>query len=156
MRYRTADVGDHDGVVDLWMVLAEEMLAYGSRIDPPGSRPAVASHLGERLADDRVIVADDEGSLVGLVVHARRDDPLVRTASVGVIEFLYVAPTHRGRGIGSALLERAESVLAPEVDVVELEVLEANEDAIAFYEAHDYRPDRRTVVKALEPDPESP
>lgn len=156
MRYRPAELSDHDRVVELWVDLAGEMLDHGSRIDPAGSLGVIESHLAERIADGRVIVAEDGGSIEGLAVHSRREDPLVRTAAVGVIEFLYVVPARRGRGVGSALLERAEAALEADVDVVELEVLADNDAAIAFYEDRGYRPDRRTVVKDIDDDPESP
>jgi aminoglycoside 6'-N-acetyltransferase I len=56
-----------------------------------------------------VLVADEEGRLVGFLEASLRDhaDGCL-TSPVGYIEGWYVAPAHRGRGIGAALVAAAE------------------------------------------------
>lgn len=154
MRYRPAELSDQEAVVDAWLSLAVEQRRFGSRIDPEGSRAAVASHLATLIVDGNVIVAESEGSdLVGLVVFNTRSDPLTRTARVGSVEFLYVDPDRRGHGIGTELLDRAEEALAEAgVEVVDIEALEANEGAIAFYEQAGYRRHRIRFSRRIEGD----
>ena len=60
-------------------------------------------------AANAVLVADDEGRLVGFLEASLREhvDGCL-TSPVGYIEGWYVAPGHRGRGIGAALVRAAE------------------------------------------------
>lgn len=151
MRYRVADLSDQGAVADTWQALAEEQRRFGSRIDPDRSRSAVASHLAGLIVDEQVIVADAEGEPIGMVAFDVHEDPLSRTESVGLVEFLYVDPDHRGRGVGSGLLERAEGALSDAgVDVIDIEALVANEAAIGFYEAAGYDRHRVRLSKRVD------
>lgn len=88
--------------------------------------------VGDTLRDV-LLVADDEGQLVGLVYGRPADDhdPAV-TAEVSA---LYVDPTCRGQGIGAALLRTAALELSRlGFTTIRLEVLSANLPARAFYE----------------------
>lgn len=155
MRYRPAELSDHDTVVDTWRALAEEQRDHGSRIDPERSRPAIGAHLASLIVDGNVVVAEADGDVVGVVVYSRRDGPLVRTEAVGVVEYLYVEPDRRGEGIGSTLLERAEDALAEMgVTAVDVGALADNDAAIAFYERAGYRGHRRRFTKSLAEDPQ--
>lgn len=83
---------------------------------------------------DVLLVADDPaGQLVGLAYgRPTGDDGAARTAEVRA---LYVAPTHRGQGIGAALLRAVTRELSRLGFVaVRLEVLSANLPARGFYE----------------------
>ena len=60
-----------------------------------------------------------------------------------VIDLLWIRADLRGRGIGSLLMDRAESILATHHDVAELECFAPNHMSLAFYEARDY-----TVVRS--------
>ena len=80
-----------------------------------------------------LLVADHAGHLVGLVYGrpADDDDPAL-TAEVSA---LYVDPTCRGQGIGTALLRAAALELSQlGFSTVRLEVLSANLPARAFYQ----------------------
>jgi ribosomal-protein-alanine N-acetyltransferase len=80
-----------------------------------------------RLADDRVILVADEGSVVGYVVL------LVPPVVVDVVEVLRiaVAPAERRTGIGGQLLTAALDRCAGRT--VLLEVAAGNESAAALY-----------------------
>ena len=106
----------------------------------------------ERLLADpgaQVFVAEDGGTVVGFAAMAvlrllERDRPLCRLTSV------MVAPGARGRGVGSALVERVESQ-ASELGCDRVEVTSAigREDARAFYTRLGFEETPRRFVKDL-------
>jgi ribosomal protein S18 acetylase RimI-like enzyme len=60
---------------------------------------------------------------------------------IGWIESLSVLPAHRGHGIGSRLMTRAqEEFAALEIDTIALSVFAENTDATRFYESCGMRP----------------
>jgi GNAT superfamily N-acetyltransferase len=83
---------------------------------------------------DVMLVAEDDGGLLGLVSGGAAEDALSGTSCE--IGALYVHPQRRGQGIGRALLHAAAGQLA-DLGFTELHigVLSANSPARAFYEA---------------------
>ncbi|MEP9365538.1 GNAT family N-acetyltransferase [Nocardioides sp. CN2-186] len=118
MLIRPADTADVDAVV------AVHLASRGAAAMPPSihSDDEVHGWLTGRLAEDEAWVAETEGQVVG---YAR----LTPTW----LDDLYVAPSHAGRGIGSALLEVAK---AQRPDGFCLWVFEMNAPARAFYRHH--------------------
>jgi ribosomal protein S18 acetylase RimI-like enzyme len=55
-----------------------------------------------------------------------------------VIDLLWIRADVRGQGVGSLLMDRAESMLAADHDVAELECFAPNHASIAFYETRGY------------------
>ncbi len=115
--------------------------AFQKRVDewtPEVSAAAWARALAD-LADgngnrDVVLVAEDDGGLLGLVSGGPAGDAVSgATCEIGA---LYVHTQRRGEGIGGALLRAAAARLA-ELGYTELHipVLSANGPARAFYEA---------------------
>jgi ribosomal protein S18 acetylase RimI-like enzyme len=74
---------------------------------------------------------------------------------------LYVAPSHRRRGLGSASIRLAESVLARRgIEALELQVERDNAEALAFYqrlgfEEHDRAPLSKRVALLASPNAHS-
>jgi ribosomal protein S18 acetylase RimI-like enzyme len=68
-------------------------------------------------------------------------DTWVTGPRIGEIESLAVLPEHRGRGLGSALLDRLERALRDQgvTDIV-IGVLPGNDGAVRMYERRGYRP----------------
>jgi predicted N-acetyltransferase YhbS len=90
-------------------ILATWNAALGS------SFPLRAELLDQRLDHPRAdpelcFVADREGQVCGVAVASAPGLPY--PADLGHIGWLVVSPAHRGRGIGGALLDRAETELA--------------------------------------------
>jgi ribosomal-protein-alanine N-acetyltransferase len=81
----------------------------------------------ERIAEDRVILVADEGSVVGYVVL------LVPPVALDVVEVLRIAvtPAERGTGVGGQLMTAALARCAGRT--VLLEVAASNESAVGLY-----------------------
>ncbi|MFB6069328.1 MAG: GNAT family N-acetyltransferase [Halobacterium sp.] len=88
------------------------------------------------LVGEPVTVSGTPAPLAGFVVA---DDIPNHGRPLGHIKDLAVRPAHRGVGLGSALLERALSVLSARgARSVKLEVRESNEAARGLYEKYGF------------------
>ena len=119
-------------------VVRESWLAANGEILPDDAFSAAAhsTHLGGVVAREwqNIHVALVDGEIVGAV----------GINTTGVIWMLYVLPTFQGCGIGSALYEAAIGSLRQAGQrKAHLEVLAANEGAVAFYRARGWVPEGR-------------
>ncbi len=150
MHYRTADVSDLEALVTLWEALAEAQLAHESRVLTDQNEVPIRKRLGQRIAEEGVEVATDDGRPIGFVTYRLQQGPLAVAETIGLIEYLFVTPEYRRRGIGSTLLARAESALeARGATVIDIEVLAENDAAQSFYEAHGYGVHRLRLTKSM-------
>ncbi|TDW17002.1 GNAT family N-acetyltransferase [Kribbella kalugense] len=108
---------------DLPALVALDSLSFGSQA---WSTVAWTDEF-DRLAEDRVILVADEGSVVGYVVL------LVPSVALDVVEVLRIAvtPAERGTGIGGQLMTAALARCAGRT--VLLEVAASNESAVGLY-----------------------
>lgn len=97
--------------------------------------PLAKSWWEDRVENDVVLGAFDSGDLVG--VAGLRPERRERTSHKALLFGMFVAPSHRGRGIGRALvdatLDYARS--SPRLRVVQLTVSDSNASAVRLYEA---------------------
>ena len=96
--------------------------------------PLVAPRL-ERLAivGDRVVVAELEGEVVGLA-HLHASPAIEHERPVAKIGALVVDESHRGHGVGRALVDELEAeARARRCSLLFLDAAERREDAHAFY-----------------------
>ena len=105
---------------------------YGVFMDPERMRPWVdgqeVEHYVEKMWPHMTLaVAVEEEQLLGVVALDGH-----------VIDLLWIRADVRGHGIGSVLMGRAESTLAADHDVAELECFAPNGPSIAFYESRGY------------------
>ncbi|MDF2507987.1 MAG: beta-lactamase [Microbacterium sp.] len=90
-----------------------------------------------------VLVAEQDGGIVGITRHAATSDDRGRIE--GAVHSLYVSPRAHGGGIGGALLAQATSELRDAgAGAATLWVFAANQPSIAFYEAKGWRADGAT------------
>ncbi|HEY2327610.1 MAG TPA: GNAT family N-acetyltransferase [Gaiellaceae bacterium] len=93
----------------------------------------------EDTRPDEVLVAVLDGCVAGFV-WLRPASPLSSNAHVLVVSDLGVAPCAQRRGVGSRLLEAAESYAAErKIERLTLRVLSVNRAARALYERHGYQ-----------------
>jgi ribosomal protein S18 acetylase RimI-like enzyme len=99
------------------------------------------------------LVAELDGELVGLVcvlMQEARDVPIFVPRRFAAVETLVVAETSRRRGIGRALLDRAQQwAEAQGAESTELTVWEFNQGALQFYQSLGYETVRRKMSKRL-------
>lgn len=138
-RTRAATENDADGVAAML-----NALGY------PTARVDAERRLGETLADPAacVLVADEGRTVVGLL--AGRAAPYFPSgAQLFRITALVVAASHRGNGIGRALLEHGVNVAAQHgCTGVEVTTGEGRSAAHAFYERLGFR---RTSARYIRP-----
>jgi ribosomal protein S18 acetylase RimI-like enzyme len=89
-----------------------------------------------------VVVAYDANAPVGYAfvrVHEGPDDTIDFGARWGQVVTLSVLPSHRGAGVGTAIMDEVDRQLAAiGVDNVEIDVMQGNDRARAFYERRGY------------------
>jgi ribosomal protein S18 acetylase RimI-like enzyme len=141
-----------DELADLWVALARDQRRYGSRLLAPENRDHIRDSIAHHVVAGGILVARDPG-VVGFVMFAPEAGQYEQDAVRGVVQNIYVQPDRRGEGIGSALLERAESMLAAAgIEVVTLDAMAENEAARRFYRRHGYDVHRVELEKRVEND----
>ena len=114
---------------------ADEIARLLDQLGYPSAVGAVAARL-ERLAivGDRVVVAELEGHVVGLA-HLHVTPALERDRPAAKIGALVVDETHRGRGVGRALVEAVEQEARTRgCELLFLTTAASRDEAHVFYE----------------------
>ena len=145
-----AEPDESAAVVDLWVELAADQRQHGSHLAAEDNRTQIRESIVRAISADRLLVARESG-LIGFVMFDTERTRYEQDVSRGIIENIYVVPDHRGRGIGSALLDAAEQRLrARDIDRIALEAMAPNERARQFYRARGYDPHRVELEKFLD------
>jgi GNAT superfamily N-acetyltransferase len=128
---RAAEPRDVPAIVALIRGLAEfEQLGHLVR----ATAETLAPHLFGPRPVAEALVAERGGEVVAFALFFTNFSTFLAQPGL-YLEDLYVAPAHRGQGIGEALLTRlAEMALARGCGRFEWSVLDWNESAIRFYE----------------------
>lgn len=120
---RRAGAADRDALVELWERSVRATHHFLRSDDVAALRPLVAAELASRAIDWWVAEADADG-LLGFLGFAN-----------DTIEGLFVEPAQAGRGVGSHLVEHAQSLAA---GTLRVDVNEQNEAGLRFYEARGF------------------
>jgi len=145
---------DVDRLEPLWVSVhhrhAESMPELAPYVDDATTWAERRALYAELLAkpDTVLLLAALDDALVGYGLAHVMDaaetwvpDTWVTGARIGEIESLAVLPAHRGRGLGTELLERLESALRDQgVNDIVIGVLPGNDGAVRMYERRGYRP----------------
>lgn len=144
---------DIDRVLDLWVDLARGQRHHGSHLDPDDSRDAIRLVLARRISDGDLLVAREEGATVGFLAFEFEAGSFEQSVDRGIVQYVYVEPEHRGRGVGSALFDAAESAMIDAgADAIALEVMADNGAARRFYRRRGYRPHRVEYERRVDED----
>jgi len=141
-------------VDDCWLPFAEEMAAldeYNALVDDP--RPAAVAYRRERFEDDEsaTFVADDGGLAGYVAVNVSESAPVFSRGPTGQIGEVYVRPEHRGKGVATALLDRAHEWAADQgCERTALSVNVDNDAARSLYAESGYAPRRLKLDRPLE------
>jgi ribosomal protein S18 acetylase RimI-like enzyme len=129
---------DEDALVALW---------HTSGLTRPWNDPHRDIARKLQVRPEWLLVAVEAGEIVGSVMVGY-------DGHRGWINYLAVAPAHRGAGLGRALMAEAERVLTEAgCPKVNLQLRRGNDEALAFYEALGYvRDDAVSLGRRLEHD----
>lgn len=121
---RPSSPDEADAVADVFLAARADSAEAGRIPAIVGTEQAARAFIRRQYDEAVMSVWDDEGAVVALLI-----------TSPGWIEHLYVAPTHTGRGIGSALVDHAKKQAS---GPLELWTFQANDGARRFYERHGF------------------
>ena len=139
MNVESPGIDAADDLTQLWVDLAADQRTHGSHLLVDENREVARESLLRHALTGGLLVARDDEDLLGFVSFYPEGGTFQQDVQRGVIENIYVVPERRGEGIGSKLLSAAESRLTDEgAEVLALEALADNDEAIRFYERHGY------------------
>lgn len=149
-----ATIADVGVVTDQWVDLVDGQRRHGAHLLGAENRPAATSIIEQYVHADGLALArtdDRDGEIIGFVMYHVERGMYEQDVLRGIVENVYVLPAHRNEGVGSQLLDYAESALAAEgAAVVALSVLAENEGARDLYRDRGYRPHRITMERPLD------
>jgi len=149
MEVYVPDTDTADRLVDLWLALATDQRAHGSRLLVEENDQKIRESILYHIVNDSLLVAVED-DIAGFVMFSIEDGGYEQDRRRGLIENLYVRPDHRNDGVGSTLLKKAESRLRDRgVEAIALEVLVENERAREFYSEHGYDTHRLELEKSV-------
>jgi GNAT superfamily N-acetyltransferase len=156
---RRAQGGDQERVAALWWDFVQEQVAFDPRFSiAPDALRRWQNDYRLWLKDEatRLFVAERAGTIVGFVLaHLWVPPPLHEPVEEVFIDYLYVEPSARRRGVGSALLDALRTWgRASGVSRLRLGVLAANAEGAAFWARQGGSPMASIVTIELKPDPD--
>jgi len=131
---RSATTADVALVHELWREFDAEIPDAPWRDDDSSDD---LRELEQAIGKDVVLIAEDDGTPVGLSVAERKGERM------GFLHILYVRPQARRRGIAAELVRETVAQLGTEM--LELEVLDSNHGARSVYEQWGFTPVEHTL-----------
>lgn len=153
MRIEPPELDETETIADLWVTLARGQHAFGSHLAAEANRERIEDSIGHYVTDENLLVARSDDSIIGFVMFSIERRLYAARTTRGIVHNLFVVPDGRDEGVGTALLEEAESILAEKgAVVIALEVLAKNDNARRFYAEQGYRSHRIELEKRVETD----
>ncbi len=145
-------------IAEMWVALAVGQREFGSHLHAEENRTQIHDAITRHIVTGGLFVARaDDSELVGFVMFGPETDGYAQDVSRGAIQNVYVEPRFRNDGVGTALMDAAESALADAgAEVVRLEAMAGNEAARRLYEKRGYRVHRVELEKRVENDNNAP
>jgi len=157
VRIRRAGPADYDAACELYAEGDAPHREHLPHIFRKPRGPARAKEYALQLltrADVGFFVAESEERLLGMVVVAERSSPdisILVPRRYAQVSDLVVTEAWRRRGVGRALMDRAERwAVQRGLGEVELSVYEFNRGAIALYQDLGYHVSKQTMTKQLD------
>jgi len=154
VKIRYAKTPDLDAVLDLWWELHHfhiKDLKLGMTFEyaPDAAEKLRKHYLESLLPQNRVVVADDNGKLVGFCEFgAFSRPPIYKDPKILKVWALYVVPAYRSKGIGKKLLKEVDAVRKlAQMKELEISAHVKNENAIAFYSSLGFQKRMVDMVK---------
>lgn len=156
---RPAGEADMEALCTLFSAYLDALPRLGLRYAP--RHEGVAELIASRVKSRRTLLAaaEEEGVLLGFICAGIRrvggEYLCEGRGAVGYVDDIYVRPESRGRGIASALADRAEAWMAESgAAAVELHVLLQNPAGTAFWRSRGMEPMSALCYKRINPPPE--
>lgn len=141
MNIRRATLDDISPLIELWKTTHQKAFAVSYSAEEYESyvkKTATEENFKSILENDTVLVADEQGAVVGFVQFGAVKKLAAPDAGSRELRRLYISPDRQGKGIGSALLQRAIEDMK-DVKRIYLDVWEHNAGAQRLYESHGFK-----------------
>lgn len=155
---RYAEVPDGPELLELWHGFTDYLSQYDDKYQHrENADDRWLSYFEDQLVDSKygtVVVAEGEDQLLGaLEARVEGNHPIFRLENHGFIHGHYVRDGYQGEGIGTALIDAAETWLseAPRaVDFYRVRVMPGDEQAAALYRDAGFEAVEHIYEKTLE------
>ena len=153
MRVEPPGMDEADAIADAWVALAADQRSYDSYLLAEENRATARESVCRSIVTGGMLVARTDDGIAGFVQFSVESGAYETAVRKGVVENLFVAPDCRNQGVGSRLLDAAETALVADgAETVVLDVMADNEAARRFYRRRGYGPHRITMLKTVEND----
>ncbi|MCC3861862.1 GNAT family N-acetyltransferase [Pseudemcibacter aquimaris] len=152
MNIRDATDNDRDFILGLSPTLIENAsLAWHSdQVEREFQDRFIEEVLDNKDVIQQILIAEDNGERLGFIQVEESEDE-VSLETCAKIQLLAVTKEAQGKGVGSALMNRAVRWAKEKgFRLISLEVFANNKNARAFYEAQGFQNDTMFMVKPLD------
>lgn len=154
-RIRALGDDDVDQATRLWLELTRWDNQFLMLPERPGAAARYAADLIAKERAWRWVAEEDDGTLIGMLLLGSPEEsawmqPMVAPVPVAYLGAMYVAPSHRGTGVGAAMVERSLAAAdAGSIPVTVLHYSALNPLSVPFWHRMGFRPLWTTWIRPL-------